>query len=80
MKHTIVLVETRENCSFCERTSRYNVLFNGKKVGQLYFNLRGYIGSLPTPNGHNLIIGEKPISAYRKEANKLNKEFELQKK
>lgn len=71
----IQLVETREGCAMMERKPRYNVLLKGTKIGQLYFNVTGYRGTLPTPEGHNLNIGEKGITAYRSEVTRLNREW-----
>ena len=75
MARAIALVETRTGCEICEKESRYDVLLHGKKVGQLYFNLRGYVGTLPTPSGTQLCIGERTITAYRKAVAQLNREW-----
>lgn len=75
MAKAIALVETRTGCEICEKESRYDVLLHGKKVGQLYFNLRGYVGTLPTPSGAQLCIGERTIAAYRKAVAQLNREW-----
>jgi hypothetical protein len=71
----IQLVETRKGCAIGETQPRYDVLLHGQKVGQLYFNMRGYVGTLPTSRGHDLNIGERGISAYRKAVAQLNKEW-----
>ena len=75
MAKAITLIETRTGCAICETQSRYDVLLHGKKVGQLYFNMRGYVGTLPTPSGNHLYIGERTITAYRKAVAELNKEW-----
>ena len=59
----------------CETTPRYNVMLHGVKVAQLYYNLRGYVGSLPTPGGCSLYVPESGISRFRREAARLNREF-----
>ena len=46
-----------------------------RNLGQLYFNMRGYVGTLPTPSGTQLCIGERTITAYRKTVAQLNKEW-----
>jgi hypothetical protein len=56
------------------RIWRYDVLLNGQKVGQLYFNMRGYRGDLPLPDGTKLDIGEKSISAFKREVALINRE------
>ena len=73
----IELIQTRSGCAMMEPQPRYDVMLHGKKVGQLYFNMRGYLGTLPTPEGRNLVIGEKGISAYKKEAVRLNREWRI---
>lgn len=57
-----------------ERTPRYDVVLNGEVKGELYFNMRGYQGYLPTPRGFNLDIGEKGISVFKREVAILNRE------
>ena len=71
----IQLVETRQGCAICETTPRYDIVLHGTKWGQLYFNLRGYVGNLPLPNGSKLCIGERPITEYKREVAKLNREW-----
>lgn len=71
----IRLVRTRRGCAVCERQDRYDVLLFGKLVGQLYYNLRGYVGTLPTPSGHSLVFGEAGIATFKREAARLNREF-----
>lgn len=75
MRKSIVLVETRNGCAIMEPQPRYDVLLRGNKVGQLYFNMRGYVGNLPTPRGTQLDIGERGIGAFRKAVAQLNKEW-----
>jgi hypothetical protein len=76
MPKAITLIETRDGCAPLETHPRYDVLLWGKKVGQLYFNMRGYTGCyLPQANGRKLDIGERAISAYRKAVAELNREW-----
>ena len=44
MSRAIRLVKTRTGCEILETHPRYDVLLYGKKIGQLYFNMRGYTG------------------------------------
>jgi hypothetical protein len=74
MSFKLSLQETRRGCAICETTPRYNVVLNGETVGQLYFNMRGYVGSLPTPSGAWLAMPESGVSAYRREVARLNRE------
>lgn len=75
MSKAIELVETRRGCAPLETRPRYEIRLNGKRWGELYYNMRGYVGYLPLPNGHVLNIGERGISAFRKEMAKLNREW-----
>lgn len=74
-KPAIELVETRRDNAICETRPRYDVMLHGKKVGQLYWNMRGFVGDLPTPSGSSLWMPEGGISLFRKEAARLNREF-----
>lgn len=68
------LIENKRACSICETKSRYDVVLNGEKVEQLYYNMTGYVGTLPLPEGGKLYIGEKSIASYHREIIKLNRE------
>jgi hypothetical protein len=74
MAHKVELIETRRGCAMLEKTPRYDVVLNGQRVGQLTFNMRGYIGYLPLHTGQKVDIGERPISAFRKEVARINRE------
>jgi hypothetical protein len=74
-KPAIELIETRQGCEMLESTPRYNVMLRGVKVDQLFYNMRGYVGNLPTPDGSSLYVPESGISRFRREAAKLNREF-----
>jgi hypothetical protein len=75
----IELRETTKGRAPLEEQPRYEVLFCGKLFDTLYFNMTGYCGYLPLPgaNGRvgHLDIGERGISAYRKQVAKLNRVF-----
>ncbi len=72
--HVVTLKEAPHKRSMCETHMRYDVLANGTLTDTLYFNMRGYQGYLPLPGGGKLDIGEKAISAYKKEIGIINKE------
>lgn len=57
-----------------EREPRFDVLVNGEPQGELYFNMTGYVGYLPTVQGSKMDIGERAISAFRKEVAALNRD------
>lgn len=54
---------------------RYHVLLHGRVVETLEWNLRGYTGTLPTADGLDFHVGEKPLSGYRSTAAMLNREW-----
>ena len=64
MRNALELVRTRQGCAMMEIQPRFDVLLYGKNVGQLYFNLRGYVGSLPTPEGFSLQMPEGSIASF----------------
>lgn len=72
--HVVSLKEAPHKRACCETTMRYDVLLNGQFFGELYFNMRGYVGCLPLPGGSRLNIGERAISAYKAEIKKINRE------
>jgi hypothetical protein len=74
-KPAIELIETRQGCEMLESTPRYNVMLKGVKVDQLFYNMRGYVGNLPTPDGSSLYVPESGIARFRREVAKLNREF-----
>lgn len=71
----IELREKPEAMSVAERHMRYEVLLQGKPFDELYFNIRGYVGSLPTPEGRRMVMPESSITKFRGEIAKLNREF-----
>lgn len=73
LQHKITLRGTREGCQLMEKEARYDVLLNGVKVGQLSFNMKGYCGTLPLPNGRKLVMPEAGIGTYRKMAARINR-------
>ena len=73
MAAAITLVENRRDMAMCETTPRYDVMLNGQKYDQLYFNIRGYCGILPYPGGGSMNVNECSISAVRSEVKRLNK-------
>jgi hypothetical protein len=74
-KPAIELIETRQGCEIMETTPRYNVMLHGVKVEQLWWNLKGFVGNLPTPGGASLYVPESGIARFRREVAKLNREF-----
>lgn len=63
--------------STCETTPRYGVFLNGqrwKPRETIYYNMKGYAGSLPAADGRSVTLPESPISAWKREAAQLNRE------
>lgn len=71
-----IMLEERSGRHLLERQPRYAVLVNGAQQGELHFNMTGYQGYLPTVHGSKLDIGERGISAFRREVTLLNREAE----
>ena len=57
-----------------QRHPDYTLLLNGTVVGEVYFNMTGYVGTLPQPDGTAFTPGEAGISAYRAEITRINRE------
>ncbi len=70
----IRLIKTTRGRHMLERKPRYDVILDGTLFDQLWFNMHGYVGSLPLPDGSYLTIGERPIADYKKEVAILNRE------
>lgn len=70
------ILEVNER-SMMESTPRYGVFLNGerwKPRETIYYNMKGYRGSLPSADGRTIDIGEAPISAWKREVAHLNRE------
>lgn len=74
MPHVVTLREAPHKKAMLERHMRYDVLVNGAVKETLSYNMRGYIGYLPLPDGGKLDIGERPITAFRREIGIINRE------
>ena len=72
-EHKVALRE-KKSPHILERHPRYDVLVNGEVKGELYYNMTGYVGVLPTVSGASMQIGEKGITAFRKEVSRINRE------
>lgn len=69
-----ITLQERPGRHILERQPRYDVMVNGERKGELYYNMTGYVGYLPTVQGGKMDIGERGISAFRKEVTALNRE------
>lgn len=76
-QYVVTLKEAPHRRAICEKKMRYEVQLNGKFFSEIYFNMRGYVGYLPLPDGTRQDIGEKGIAEFRNEIKYLNKAQEL---
>jgi hypothetical protein len=56
-----------------QRHPDYDLILNGKVVGGVYYNLTGYVGTLPQADGTGFTPGETGILAYRAEIARINR-------
>ena len=73
-KHIVTIKEAPHRRAILEQEMRYEVFLNGILYDQIYFNMTGYQGELPLPDGTKLVLPECGISNYRKEAAWINRE------
>lgn len=71
-------LQARKSPHMLEKKPRYDVLVNGIRKGELYFNMRGYRGALPDVHGCMQDLGEAPLSAYRRQVAALNREAQVE--
>ena len=73
----VTLVQVRENDGGGKPS--YAVFLYGEKVSDVYFNMRGYVGSIPCPGYDTkqrmLSLGECGITTIKKEIARSNKEY-----
>lgn len=76
MAHTLTLKKANHRRVVLETTDRYDLLLNGARVGNVYFNMRGYLidSGLPLPGGGRLQLPESSLSAIRCEIAAINRE------
>jgi hypothetical protein len=67
-------LKERKSPHSMERHPRYDVMVGDQKVDQLYFNMTGYTGTLMDIHGTRILLGEKGISAWKKEVAAINRE------
>lgn len=61
--------------AICETEMPYDVLLDGEKVDEAYFNLRGYRAGIPTPGGGHLDPGEVSLAQLRRDIAHINREW-----
>lgn len=56
-----------------QRRPDLDLLLNSEVVGEVYYNMTGYVGTLPQPDGTTFTPGETGISTYRAEVARINR-------
>lgn len=77
--HKITFREAPRKRAILEKEMVYDILLNGNYYGNLSYNMRGYIGYLPLPDGRKFDPGEISFTAFKREAAKINREAAQQK-
>lgn len=75
-----IKLEPRPNrMAWAETKMRYAVMLDGEEYDALYFNMRGYRGTIPYRREDGTIgrldIGERPISEWKREIAASNREL-----
>ena len=69
-----ITLQSKLSPHFAERHKRWQVLLNGEPWGEpFYYNMRGFRGVLPTPNGAAFDPGEVTLTRLRQEVAQLNR-------
>ena len=71
----VTLVEEPRRMAMCETTMRYGVYLDGKRLDELYWNMSGYRGGIPCPDGYMLDPGEVSLAKFEAEVKKINREW-----
>lgn len=71
--HKVALIESRHR-AMLQTVPDYDVTLNGVRVDKLTFNMRGYIGALPLPDGRKIVLPESSITVWRREVATINRE------
>ena len=74
-KKTVQLVENFKSRAILETKPRYDITINGVVCGELYFNMKGYVGYLPQASGIVLDCGEGGITRFKRELTRINRGF-----
>lgn len=80
MPKTRITLEPRPNrMAFAETNMRYAVMLDGEEFSELYWNMRGYRGVVPTVQSDGSIgrfdPGEKSLATFKREIAQSNREM-----
>jgi hypothetical protein len=76
-KFQLSLVAAPGKKQVAEKAMRYEAHVNGRFVTDLYYNVGGYVGYLPLPDGQRLDIGCVGVGRIRKEVAAINRSAEI---
>lgn len=76
MAHKLMLKNANHRRAMLETTDRYDLLLNGERVGEVYYNMSGYLidSGLPLPDGKRLELPECGLCAIKREIARINRE------
>lgn len=73
-----ITLQSKPSPHFHERQKRWQVLLDGKPWGDpFYYNMRGYRGALPLPDGRSFDPGEVTLTQLRCEVARINREAKV---
>lgn len=73
MRQHVLKIAENSRREIAETTPRYDVFLNGNVVGELYYNMWGYNGTLPTVHGHGMILSEAAVSRIKSTVASINR-------
>ncbi len=70
-----ITLQSKPSPHFYDPHMNWQVLLNGKPWGDpFYYNMTGYRGALPTPDGLGFDPGEVTLTQLRREVARINRE------
>ena len=70
-----IALKSKPSPHFGETRKRWQVLLNGEPWGEpFYYNMRGFRGVLPLPNGRSFAPGDVTLTRLRQEVAQINRE------
>lgn len=70
-----VTLVSKPSPHFAETHKRWQVVLNGEPWGEpFYYNMRGFRGALPLPDGRSFDPGEVTLTRLRREVARINRE------
>ena len=70
-----ITLQSKHSPHFYDPRKNWQVLLNGKPWGgRFYYNMTGYRGALPTPDGASFDPGEVTLTQLHREVARINRE------